>query len=131
MGSYGIGIGRTMAAVVEQNNDEKGIIWPLNIAPYHAIILIMLTKDEKQCEIANNLYDKLNSLGIETILDDRNERPGVKFNDAELIGIPYRITVGKKANEGIVEVKHRSEEEIKEMTIDEVISFLDKEIHKV
>ena len=131
MGSYGIGIGRTMAAVVEQNNDEKGIIWPLNIAPYHAIILIMLTKDEKQCEIANNLYDKLNSLGIETILDDRNERPGVKFNDAELIGIPYRITVGKKANEGIVEVKHRSEEEIKEMTIDEVISFLDKEVHKV
>ena len=91
----------------------------------------MLTKDEKQCEIANNLYDKLNSLGIETILDDRNERPGVKFNDAELIGIPYRITVGKKANEGIVEVKHRNEEEIKEMTIDEVISLLDKEVHKV
>ena len=130
MGSYGIGIGRTMAAVVEQNSDEKGIIWPLNIAPYHAIILIMLTKDETQCKIANDLYDKLNSLGIETILDDRNERPGIKFNDADLIGIPYRITIGKKAKEGIVEVKHRSEDEIKEMTIDEVISFLDDKVNK-
>ncbi len=130
MGSYGIGVGRTMAAVVEQNNDEKGIIWPLNIAPYHAIILIMVTKDETQCNIANDLYDKLNKLGVETILDDRNERPGVKFNDAELIGIPYRITVGKKASEGIVELKKRDEDEVKEMTIDEVINFLNEVVHK-
>ena len=130
MGSYGIGVGRTMAAVVEQNNDEKGIVWPLNIAPYHAIILIMVTKDEAQCNIANDLYDKLNKLGVETILDDRNERPGVKFNDAELIGIPYRITVGKKASEGIVELKKRNEDEVKEMTIDEVINFLNEVVHK-
>ena len=130
MGSYGIGVGRTMAAVVEQNNDEKGIVWPLNIAPYHAIILIMVTKDETQCNIANDLYDKLNKLGVETILDDRNERPGVKFNDAELIGIPYRITVGKKASEGIVELKKRNEDEVKEMTIDEVINFLNEVVHK-
>lgn len=130
MGSYGIGVGRTMAAVVEQNNDEKGIVWPLNIAPYHAIILIMVTKDETQCNIANDLYDKLNKLGVETILDDRNERPGVKFNDAELIGIPYRITVGKKASEGIVELKKRNEDEVKEMTIDEAINFLNEAVHK-
>ena len=130
MGSYGIGVGRTMAAVVEQNNDEKGIVWPLNIAPYHAIILIMVTKDETQCNIANDLYNKLNKLGVETILDDRNERPGVKFNDAELIGIPYRITVGKKASEGIIELKKRDEDEVKEMTIDEVTNFLNEIVHK-
>ena len=119
-----------MAAVVEQNNDEKGIVWPLNIAPYHAIVLIMMTKDETQCKVANDLYDKLNEKGVETILDDRNERPGVKFNDAELIGIPYRITVGKKASEGIVEVKKRDEDEVKEMTIEEVIGFLNGVVHK-
>ncbi len=130
MGSYGIGVGRTMAAVVEQNNDEKGIVWPLNIAPYHAIILIMVTKDENQCKIANELYDRLNSLGVETMLDDRNERPGVKFNDAELIGIPYRITVGKKASEGIIELKKRDEDEVKEMTIDELVNFLNEVVHK-
>ncbi len=130
MGSYGIGVGRTMAAVVEQNNDEKGIVWPINIAPYHAIILIMVTKDENQCKIANELYDRLNSLGVETMLDDRNERPGVKFNDAELIGIPYRITVGKKANEGIIELKKRDEDEVKEMTIDELVNFLNEVVHK-
>lgn len=124
MGSYGIGIGRTIAAVVEQNNDDKGIIWPLNIAPYHCIILIMSMKDEKQVCQANILYEKLNKLGIETILDDRNERPGIKFNDADLIGIPYRITVGKKINDGIIEIKKRDQSQIIEMTIDEVIIYL-------
>lgn len=128
MGSYGIGVGRTMAAVVEQSHDDKGIIWPLNIAPYHAIILIMVTKDETQVKVANDMYDKLNSLGVETILDDRNERPGIKFNDSELIGIPYRITVGKKASEGIVELKKRGEEEVKELTIDEAIKFLSDKV---
>ena len=124
MGSYGIGIGRTMAAIVEQNNDEKGIIWPENIAPYKVIILIMSSKDEIQNKLANELYEKLNSLGIETILDDRDERPGVKFNDAELIGIPYRITVGKKANEGIMEFKSRKSDEILELNIEEIIDKL-------
>ena len=100
MGSYGIGIGRTMAAVVEQSHDENGIIWPESIAPYKVIILIMVTKDETQVKVANELYDKLNSLGIECMLDDRDERPGVKFKDSELIGIPYRVNVGKKAAEG-------------------------------
>ena len=124
MGSYGIGLGRTMAAIVEQSHDDKGIIWPENIAPYKAIILIMSTKDETQCKIANDLYDKLNELGIECILDDRDERPGVKFNDSELIGIPYRITVGKKAGEGILEFKKRDAESPEEMSIEEAINRL-------
>ena len=124
MGSYGIGIGRTMAAIVEQNHDDKGIIWPENIAPYKVIILVMSTKDEIQMKLANELYEKLNSVGIETMLDDRNERPGVKFNDAELIGIPYRITVGKGAPDNIVEFKPRTAEQSENISVDEVINKL-------
>ena len=124
MGSYGIGIGRTMAAVVEQSHDENGIIWSESIAPYKVIILIMVTKDETQVKVANELYDKLNSLGIECMLDDRDERPGVKFKDSELIGIPYRVNVGKKAAEGIVELKNRKTGEQAELTIDELIEKL-------
>ncbi|MBR3250208.1 MAG: proline--tRNA ligase, partial [Erysipelotrichaceae bacterium] len=97
---------------------------PENIAPYKAIILIMSTKDETQCKIANDLYDKLNESGIECILDDRDERPGVKFNDSELIGIPYRITVGKKAGDGILEFKKRDAESPEELSIKEVIERL-------
>ncbi|MBQ1482085.1 MAG: proline--tRNA ligase [Erysipelotrichaceae bacterium] len=121
MGSYGIGLGRTMAAIVEQSHDDKGIIWPENIAPYKYIILIMSTKDETQNKVANDLYDKMNAAGIEVMLDDRDERPGVKFNDAELIGIPYRITVGKKAGEGIVEFKSRTGEKAEEIAIDQLL----------
>lgn len=124
MGSYGIGLGRTMAAIVEQSHDDKGIIWPENIAPYKAIILIMSTKDETQCQIANDLYEKLEAAGIECILDDRDERPGVKFNDSDLIGIPYRITVGKKAAEGILEFKKRDSEAAEEISIEEAINRL-------
>lgn len=130
MGSYGIGLGRTMAAIVEQNNDEKGIIWPLNIAPYHCIVLIMSTKDDVQNELGNKLYEELNKAGVETILDDRNERPGIKFNDSELIGIPYRITVGKKAPEGIVEIKKRGSDEVKELPVNEAIEFMKELIKK-
>ena len=121
MGSYGIGLGRTMAAIVEQSHDDKGIIWPENIAPYKYIILIMSTKDETQNKVANDLYEKMNAAGIEVMLDDRDERPGVKFNDAELIGIPYRITVGKKAGEGIVEFKSRTGEKAEEIAIDQLL----------
>ena len=124
MGCYGIGIERCMAAVVEQSHDENGIIWPESIAPYKVIILIMVTKDETQVKVANELYDKLNSLGIECMLDDRDERPGVKFKDSELIGIPYRVNVGKKAAEGIVELKNRKTGEQAELTIDELIEKL-------
>ena len=121
MGCYGIGIERIIAAVVEQNHDEKGIIWPINIAPYKVSIVLISDKDEKQIEVANKLYDELNNLGIDTILDDRKERPGVKFNDMDLIGIPVRITVGKKVEEDKVEFKMRNSEEVELVEIKDVV----------
>ncbi|MBQ9425401.1 MAG: proline--tRNA ligase [Erysipelotrichaceae bacterium] len=124
MGSYGIGLGRTMAAIVEQSHDEKGIIWPENIAPYKFIILIMSTKDDVQNQLGEEIYHALNAKGIECILDDRDERPGVKFNDAELIGIPYRITVGKKAGERIVEFKSRTGENAEELSLEQLYEKL-------
>lgn len=124
MGSYGIGLGRCMAAIVEQNNDEKGIIWPISIAPFMCSIVIANTKDETQVNLANELYDELNSKGIEPLLDDRNERMGVKLNDMDLIGIPVRIVVGKKAVDNIVEIKKRNSNEIFEVNIDKVIEYI-------
>lgn len=115
MGCYGIGLGRCLAAIAEQNNDEKGLIWPYSVAPYKVAIVVINTKDEKQMAIANELYDEFNKNEIDVILDDRDERPGVKFNDMDLIGIPYRITVGKKSLEDIVEFKKRGNEEVKEI----------------
>lgn len=126
MGSYGIGIGRTMAAIVEQNHDDKGIIWPESVAPYKVIILIMSSKDETQVKLANELYDSLNAAGIECILDDRDERPGVKFNDAELIGIPYRVTVGKGAPERMIEFKPRTAEAAENISADELLNKFTK-----
>ena len=120
MGCYGIGIERIIAAVVEQNHDEKGIIWPMNIAPYKVAIVLINPKDEKQKEVAEQLYKQLNDLGIDTLLDDRNERPGVKFNDMDLIGIPVRITVGKKVEQNQVEIKKRTEEQSKDVDISEI-----------
>ncbi|WDU83300.1 proline--tRNA ligase [Caloramator sp. Dgby_cultured_2] len=120
MGCYGIGINRTMAAVIEQNHDEKGIIWPLSIAPFHVIVVPVVMKDELQVKVAEEIYNKLNEMGVETLIDDRDERAGVKFNDADLIGIPIRITVGKKIKDGIVEFKLRNSSEVKEIKVEEV-----------
>lgn len=122
MGCYGIGIERIIASIVEQNHDEKGIIWPVNVAPFKVGIVLINAKDEKMLEMANELYEKLNENGISALLDDRDERCGVKFNDLDLIGIPFRITIGKKASEGIVEFKLRNAESFIEIRIDEVIS---------
>ena len=130
MGSYGIGLGRTMAAIVEQNHDDKGIIWPINLAPYKAIILIMSTKDENQVKVANELYDDLTSKGIDVILDNRDERPGIKFNDADLIGIPLRITVGKKIGDGIVEFKERKSENVEEINIQDVYNKIKEKMEE-
>jgi prolyl-tRNA synthetase len=107
MGCYGIGVTRTMAAIVEQHHDDNGIIWPISVAPFHVIITLVNINDEVQKELADEIYNELNMKGIEVILDDRDERPGVKFKDADLLGIPIRITVGKKAVEGIVEFNER------------------------
>ncbi|WP_110953232.1 proline--tRNA ligase [Anaerosinus massiliensis] len=108
MGCYGVGVSRTMAAAIEQNFDEHGIIWPVAIAPYMVAVVPINAKDEEQMIIAEELYANLQRMGIETILDDRKERAGVKFKDADLIGYPLRITVGPKAvNEDTIELKVR------------------------
>lgn len=120
MGSYGIGITRTVTAIIEQNYDEKGIIWPTSVAPYHAIITVINTNDQEQMDAAEKLYKDLWAMGIETMLDDRKERPGVKFNDRDLIGIPYRITVGKGIKEGKVEFSTRREMANEDILIEEV-----------
>ena len=124
MGCYGIGPGRILASVVEQNNDEKGMIFPLSIAPFKVAIAALNTKDEKCMEIANKLYEELNNNGIDTILDDRDERPGVKFNDLDLIGIPIRITVGKKISDNLVEIKLRKDSVSKDINIGDVLSVV-------
>lgn len=120
MGCYGIGINRTMAAIIEQNHDEKGIIWPISIAPYKVIVVPVAMKDEEQVKVAEEIYNKLNDMGIETLIDDRDERAGVKFNDADLIGIPIRITVGKKIKDGIVEFKLRNSSEVIDIKVEDV-----------
>ncbi len=122
MGCYGIGIERILSAIVEQNNDEKGIIWPMNVAPYKVAIVVINPKDEQQNAIGEELYSKLNEARIDTMIDDRTERAGVKFNDIDLLGIPVRITVGKKVVDNKVEIKRRNEENAQECEINEVIS---------
>lgn len=107
MGCYGIGISRTAAAAVESYHDDNGIIWPVSLAPYHVTIVPVNTRDELQMKVATEIYEKLLANGVEVVLDDRDERPGVKFKDADLIGFPYRITVGKTIQEGLVEFKTR------------------------
>lgn len=120
MGCYGIGINRTVAAIIEQSNDENGIIWPVSVAPYHIIITPVNFDDRVHKKVSEQLYSEIGSSGIAVILDDRDERPGVKFKDADLIGIPIRITVGKKASEGIVEIKLRGEQHSEEVEIKDV-----------
>ncbi|MBE6108891.1 MAG: proline--tRNA ligase [Erysipelotrichaceae bacterium] len=125
MGSYGIGPARAMAALAEQNVDENGINWPKDLAPYQVAIVIISMKDEQQVAIANKLHDELQAAGIEVILDDREERPGVKFKDMELIGIPYRITVGRGVKDGKVELKPRIGDSV-EVAIEDVVSEVKK-----
>lgn len=122
MGSYGIGITRSVSAIVEQNNDEKGIVWPMSVTPYQVIITVINMKDEKQSELGEKLYNEFLKKGVEVLFDDRNERPGVKFADRDLIGIPVRITVGKKAGEGIVEYSLRKDGENFEIGFEEAVS---------
>jgi prolyl-tRNA synthetase len=126
MGSYGIGLERCMAAVAEQHHDDKGIIWPDEVAPFKVCIVPVSLKDEKQVELANELYDYCKSKNISVLLDDRNERPGVKFKDMELIGIPYRVTVGKGIANGVVEFTKRADGIKEEVSLDEIKNRLDR-----
>lgn len=130
MGCYGIGVTRTMAAAIEQNNDDNGIIWPMAIAPFQVIICPVGTAPEIK-ETAQKVYDELQNNRVETLLDDRGERPGVMFKDADLIGIPIRITVGKKGlKDGKIEVKLRREKEARFVPKDEVTGYIRDIIQK-
>ena len=124
MGCYGVGVSRLAQSAVEQSYDENGIIWPVAIAPYHAIVTIPNIKDAQQVEVAEKLYTQLNQAGVETLLDDRDERAGVKFKDADLIGIPYRIVTGRAIANGKVEVVKRATRESQEIAIEEVVNTL-------
>lgn len=130
MGCYGIGVTRTMASIIEQNNDESGIIWPLSVAPYHVSVIPVNVKDEEQMRIASEIYNSLQKIGVEVILDDRNERAGVKFKDSEIMGIPMRVTVGKKIAEGKVEFKLRTGDDNDVIKIEEVIDRVKEEFKK-
>ena len=119
MGCYGVGVSRTMAAAIEQNYDDNGIIWPIEIAPYHVLVVPVNTKDEASAAKAEEIYMQLKKVGLATVIDDRNERPGVKFKDADLIGYPLRVVVGPKTlTEGKLEVKIRKTGEIRYLPLD-------------
>ena len=126
MGCYGIGVSRLIAAIIEQNNDENGIIWPKAIAPYLVHLVCLDMKKDVQKELSEKIYTKLLEDKIEVLYDDRIERPGVKFNDADLIGLPVQIIVGRKADEGIVEIKIRRTGEKLEVKIEKLIENLEK-----
>ncbi|WP_031514417.1 proline--tRNA ligase [Desulfofalx alkaliphila] len=127
MGCYGIGVGRTMAASVEQNHDDNGIIWPVSIAPYHVVVVPISVKDQQQMQLAEDIYNELSGRGIEVVLDDRNERPGVKFKDADLIGYPIRVVVGKRtAEDKVVEVYNRKTQAKENISIEELTDAIQK-----
>ena len=121
MGCYGIGLGRCLSSIVEQKNDDKGIIWPISIAPYKVAIIITNMDNDSMVEAGNHLYQIFKDAKIDVLLDDRNVRAGVKFNDMDLIGIPIRIVVGNKINEHIVEIKQRNSDEVKEISVFDVL----------
>jgi prolyl-tRNA synthetase len=125
MGCYGIGVTRIAAAAIEQNHDADGIVWPVPLAPYEVTVLSLQPTDPQVSALADRLYGELEKAGIEVLYDDRDERPGSKFKDADLIGIPYRLAIGKKGvAEGIVELKARRSPEVTKVKIDEVVKLL-------
>ena len=120
MGCYGIGLERCMAAVAEQYNDEKGLMWPDEVAPFRLAIVVISNKDERQMEVADQLYAFCKKRHYDVLLDDRKERPGVKFKDMELIGIPHRITVGRGVKDGMLEWTERATGEKTEVSLDDI-----------
>ena len=134
MGSYGIGISRSISAIVEQNYDDNGIIWPTAVAPFEAIVTIININNEEQKKLGEEIYRDLRANGIDVLIDDRKERAGVKFNDRDLIGIPYRVTVGKDSSDNIVEYSTRKEmvnsKILKDEAIDKIISSIKEDLVK-
>src|SRR5450432_3577147 len=131
MGCYGIGVTRIAAAAIEQNHDKDGIVWPTPIAPYEVTLLSLQGDDPALKAICDKLYADLEAAEIEVLYDDRDERPGVKFKDADLIGIPLRIAIGKKGlAEGVVELKLRRGAEVRKIKIDEIVPLVVAEVTK-
>jgi prolyl-tRNA synthetase len=124
MGCYGIGVSRTLAAIAEQYNDEHGLVWPVAVAPFHIHLISVNPKIDDQRQLADHLYEQLQKEGFEVLYDDRAERPGVKFADSDLIGLPVRVTVGKRASEGIVEIKIRRTGETEEVHVSQLTETL-------
>jgi prolyl-tRNA synthetase len=126
MGSYGIGVERILTAAVEQRHDDDGIIWPKSLTPFHVVVTITNMKQDELRAVGEKLYEELQRAGLEVLLDDRDERAGVKFKDADLIGIPYRITIGKKASDGVVELFDRAAKRSEDVKIDDVVGRVQK-----
>ena len=129
MGCYGIGVSRLAQAAVEQHHDDSGICWPTAIAPFEAIVVVANIQDETQAQLGEALYAELQAAGVDVLLDDRKERAGVKFKDADLIGIPWRIVVGRDASEGTVELVCRSSREVQKLPHAEAVTCLIKAVH--
>jgi prolyl-tRNA synthetase len=122
MGSYGIGVERIMSAAIEQNNDADGIVWPRSLAPFDVVVTVTNMKQTEMTDAGERLYEELKRAGLEVILDDRDERAGVKFKDADLVGIPFRVTVGKKIAEGKVELFDRATKQSVDVGLDEIVA---------
>jgi prolyl-tRNA synthetase len=131
MGCYGIGVTRTMSSIIEQHHDEYGIKWPLNVAPYHVVIVPINYQDETMAQKANELYERLEKKHVEVILDDRDAKPGFKFKDWELIGIPYIVTIGRRAGENICEFKVRETMEKTEISMDEAFDIITNAVSEI
>jgi prolyl-tRNA synthetase len=128
MGCYGLGVSRLAQAAVEQSHDKDGIIWNKAIAPYHVIVTVPNVGDAKQMEVGEKLYAELNAAKIEVLLDDRDERAGVKFKDADLVGIPYRVVTGKAIADGKVEIVNRATKVATLVAIESVVEYIQNEL---
>ena len=127
MGCYGIGLNRIVAAAIESHHDDNGIIWPMSITPYHVLVIALDPRAEEVMRTATDLYEQLTAAGLEVLFDDRDERAGFKFKDADLIGVPLRVIVGKRSlNDGVVELSVRREDEKRKVAPDAVVDQVAK-----
>ena len=131
MGCYGIGVSRTPAAAVEQHFDDKGIVWPVQIAPFEVVVAFLDKKRDKQVELAMGIYEELQAAGIDVALDDRKMSPGAKFKDLELLGFPVTVVVGRRADEGIVEFGIRKDCEKSEIPVSEAVAHCKAALEKL
>jgi prolyl-tRNA synthetase len=131
MGCYGIGISRIVAAAVEQWHDDNGVVWPAGIAPYQCAVIIVNVKEQAQRDLGEEIYRRLNEAGVETLLDDREQSPGVKFKDMDLIGIPLQVVAGKRAAEGLAEVRRRGQKGADFMQAEQVAAWAAEQLAAV